>query len=192
MADGDGAKQDGQYRAQHIECQRVDTERFKEARPAAFLALDIDKIDEHRLDAHGHAARDEHKRRRPHLLAARNAILQQPAGQQHDGAPQQHCGHALGIVVDRQYHAAHQIADEHVGNARQGAQDALGIKGNLLAIGALVVHVVGAQDAVVDLGDDVVERELIAVSKAQYQRIGHQNDAHKPRDELALEQHGAQ
>ena len=115
--------------------------------------------------------------------------MQQPAGQQHYRAPQQHRGHALGVVVGRQDHAAHQITDEHMGDARQCAQDALGVKRDALAKGPLVVHVVSTQDAVINLGDDVLEREVITMPQTQNQRIGNQNDTDEPRNELAAEQH---
>ena len=63
IADGNSAKQDSQHRADQIQGQRIDAKRFKETRPTPLLALDIDKVDKHSLDAHRHATGDQHKRR---------------------------------------------------------------------------------------------------------------------------------
>ena len=62
MPNGYGAEQNGKDGTDEIECQRIDTERLKEPRPSAFLTLDINKVNQHRLDAHRHAAGDQDKR----------------------------------------------------------------------------------------------------------------------------------
>ena len=63
MTDGYRSEQDSENSAEQIERQRVHAERLKELAPAAFLALDIDKVYKHSLDTHRHTAGNQDKRR---------------------------------------------------------------------------------------------------------------------------------
>ena len=153
------------------------------------MTLDIDAIDEQSKHTRRHATGDEHIRRCPSLLSARNAILQQPAAQEHETAHDGNLHHTVAIVLNVNENLAHHEAYEYMGYTGQSAQDALGIESQREAIGTLVIHVVFAQHGKVNLAKDVIAIEVIAVTQAEYQSIYNEDEDYHSRDKLLLYKH---
>ena len=159
LGDADVTQKNGEKLARHIESKGVDAKHMEESGPARLL-LNIDDIHQESLKQGGEATGDHHIAGTPDALVEGETVREQIATNDEDGA---HHEEGDDFIRDR-FFLADKFATietkQHMGNRRDGAQQALRINR------ALMIKMVVAEEIEVDLRQDVDAGILgIAVAK---------------------------
>ena len=148
----------------------------------------VDRPHQQRQRRSGHAAGQQRERGRPDLLIDRTEIAEQPAREHQQGSPAQYLQNLQLQFLLRDERPADTETDQHMGYRRDGAQQALRIERESLA----PVHVRLAEHGTIHHGDDIVRRQIEAVSRQQDQAVGSEQPRCDPRNRPPPRRHGDQ